>query len=149
MKRIFALLLMCLTVLLSLTSCTRGIAVEEYEWSLRYALHHSDDGSAAVAVSAAMAYSHPEAQVIDARLVASGGEIRIVDFTNEKTYVGTYQRVGKNPDGSVDYKITLGDTEGRGVTALTTYYKDSPEPTFPMAIGDYSMYFYAITETVQ
>ena len=149
MKRIFALLLLCLLALASFTSCTRGIAIEEYEWELRYALHHTEDSYAAVAVSADMAYSHPEAEVIEARLVASGGEITIVDFTNEKTYVGTYKKVGTNPDGSVDYKITLGDTEGRGVTAMTTYYEGQDEPTLPMAIGDYSMYFYAMTGTAQ
>ena len=149
MKRIVALLLLCLMAVAGLTSCTRGIAIEEYEWSLRYALHHSDNDYAAVAVSSDMAYSHPEAQVIDARLVASDGKITIVDFTNEKTYMGTYRKVGTNPDGSVEYKITLGDTEGRGVTAMTTYYGGREEPTLPMAIGEYSMYFYAIEGTAQ
>lgn len=143
MKRIAFLVLACLLLLLSLTSCSRGIAIEEYEWELRYALHHTEESYAAVAVSADMAWSHPEAEVIEARLVASRGEITIVDFTNEMTYTGTYRKVGTNPDGSVEYKITLGDTEGRGVTAMTTYYEGEDEPTLPMAIGDYSMYFYA------
>lgn len=144
MKRLISMILLCLMLALALTSCEGDLEIEDCEWGLRYGLHHSDSGYAAVAVSAEMSWTYPGAAVLDVRLVARNGKLTIADFTNGKTYEGTYQVVSRNPDGSTDYRIVIGDTEGRGVTAMTTYYEGGSEPTLPIALGNYSMYFYAL-----
>ena len=143
MKRIAFLLILCLLTLLLLTSCSHAVEIGEHEWTLRYAVDQSGGGYAFVAVAPSLAGTLPTNTVVDVRLSAVGGELTLVDFTNEKTYEGSYREDGESEEGHPEYAITLGESEGRAATALTTYYDEDGEPTLAIAIGNYILYFYA------
>lgn len=85
---------------------------------------------------------YPDAKVVDLTLTAKDGKITITDATNNITHVGTYTVEGKNPKGT-DYKVTIDGKEGYATVAMTTYDDGSEEPTLPINLGDYSIYFYA------
>ena len=75
-------------------------------------------------------------------LVAKDGKITITNVTNNKTYEGTYTVSGRNPVGT-DYHITIDGKSGYAGVAMTTYADGSEEPTLPITLDGYSMYFYA------
>ena len=49
---------------------------------------------------------------------------------------------GRNPEGT-EYRITIGNKTGHAIVAMTTYADGTEEPTLPISLDGYSMYFYA------
>ena len=74
-------------------------------------------------------------------LIAKGGKITIIDATNEMIYEGAYSAVGKNLKGT-DYRIVIDEKTGHATVAVTTYVGGTKEPTLPINLAGYSMYFY-------
>ena len=144
MKKTISILLMSIMIF-ALSACGVGKPrIEDYEWKMRTIMHAEDNRVVYDAV-AEESSTHPEAKIIEMTLVAKDGKITITDFTNGKTYEGNYTVSGKNPEGT-DYHITIDGKLGYGGVAMTTYADGSEEPTLPISLDGYSMYFYAESE---
>ncbi len=142
MKRIVYIITLIGALVLTLSACGTGMGkIENYEWKMRYVMHVEDNN---VVVDAACEddSSHPEAKIIDMTLIAKDGKITITDNTGDKTYPGTY-KVRQRTPGGTDYKVTIDGVEGYATVAMTTYSDGSEEPTLPINLGTYSIYFYA------
>lgn len=140
MKKIIVLMLVGV-MLLSLSACgVEIIEIEDYTWKTRIVMKNDSDLVVPAAGEADEVY--PDAKVVDLTLTAKDGKITITDATNNVTYEGTYTVEGKNPKGT-DYKVTIDGKEGYATVAMTKYDDGSEEPTLPINLGDYSIYFYA------
>lgn len=142
MKKIFSTVLLLTGLLILLSSCgARNMKIDKYEWKMRYALCEQDGEVYVPAVGEKMT-AYPDAKIVDVRLTASDGKITVTDSTNGKTYEGMYTASGITPDGT-NYDITIDGKSGHGVVAMTEYHGGKEEPTLPINIGGYSLYFYA------
>ena len=142
MKKIISILLLLSIAVFALSSCGMGKPkIEDYEWKMRYVMH-GEDNQMVMDAAAEEISTHPEAKIIEMTLVAKDGKITITDVTNGKTYEGTYTVSGRNPEGT-DYQITIDGKSGYAGVAMTTYADGSEEPTLPISLDGYSMYFYA------
>jgi len=142
MKKIVSILLLAATLIFALSSCGMGKPkIEDYEWKMR-TIAHIEGEQLVYDAAAEESTAHPEAKIIEMTLVAKDGKITITDATNGKTYEGTYTVSGRNPEGT-DYHITIDRKSGYAGVAMTTYADGSKEPTLPISLDGYSMYFYA------
>ena len=142
MKKITSILLLAITLIFALSACGIGKPkIEDYEWKMR-TIMHAEDNQVIYDAVAEESTTHPEAKIIEMTLVAKDGKITITDVTNGKTYEGTYTVSGRNPKGT-DYNITIDGKSGYAGVAMTTYADGSEEPTLPISLDGYSMYFYA------
>ena len=143
MKKIISILLLNTMFILLLSSC--GISkpkIEDYEWKMRTIMHAKDNQVVYDALEEEEIETHPEAKIIEMTLVAKDGKITITDVTNNVTYKGIYTVSGNNPKGT-DYSITIDGKSGYAGVAMTTYADGTEEPTLPITLDGYSMYFYA------
>ena len=142
MKKAFSLFLLALLLVLSLSSCRLGgLEIEDYEWHMRV-VAHIEEGEAVYDAVDAESATHPEAKVIEMTLLAKNGQVTITDKTNGTTYEGVYTVSGRHPGGT-DYYITFDGKIGNATVAMTTYSDGREEPTLPISLGGYSLYFYA------
>ena len=142
MKKIVSILLLAATLIFALSACGVGKPkIEDYEWKMT-TIAHVEGEQMVYDAAAEESTAHPEAKIIEMTLVAKDGKITITDVTNGKTYEGTYIVSGRNPEGT-DYHITIDGKSGYAGVAMTTYADGSEEPTLPISLGGYSMYFYA------
>ena len=142
MKKIVSILLLAATLIFALSSCGMGKPkIEDYEWKMR-TIAHIEGEQLVYDAAAEESSTHPEAKIIEMTLVAKDGKITITDITNGKTYEGTYTVSGRNPEGT-DYNITIDGKSGYAGVAMTTYADSSEEPTLPISLDGYSIYFYA------
>lgn len=140
MKKIIVLVLVGI-MLLTLSACgAEIIEIEDYTWIMRTVMKNDSDLVVPAVGEADEVY--PDAKVVDLTLTAKDGKIIITDATNNITYEGTYTVEGKNPKGT-DYKVVIDGKEGYATAAMTKYDDGSEEPTLPINLGDYSIYFYA------
>lgn len=140
MKKVLILIL-AVTVIFALSACGMGkTKIEDYEWKMR-TITHIEDNQPVYDAAAEKISTHPEVKIIEMSLVAKDGKITITDVTNGKTYEGTYTVSGKNPEGT-DYHITIDGKSGYAGVAITTYANGTEEPTLPITLDGYSMYFY-------
>ena len=145
MKKIISILLLVVMLIFTLSACGIGKPkIEDYEWKMRTAMHTEDGQILYDAVNGENS-THPEAKIIEMTLVAKDGKITITDVTNGKIYEGAYAISGKNPEGT-DYHITIDGKTGYATVAMTTYADGTEEPTLPITLDGYSMYFYAVSE---
>ena len=141
MKKTISILLMSIMIF-ALSACGVGKPrIEDYEWKMRTIMHAEDNRVVYDAV-AEESSTHPKAKIIEIILVAKDGKITITDVTNNNTYEGTYTVSGRNPKGT-DYHITIDGKSGYAGVAMTTYADGSEEPTLPISLDGYSMYFYS------
>lgn len=142
MKKIVSILLLAATLMFALSACRMGKPkIEDYEWKMR-TIAHVEGEQLVYDAAAEESATHPEAKIIEMTLVAKDGKITITDVTNGKTYEGSYTVSGRNPKGT-DYQITIDGKSGYAGVAMTTYADGSEEPTLPINLDGYSMYFYA------
>lgn len=142
MKRIISIIILIATLTIALSACGMGkVKIEDYEWKMR-TIMHGEDNQVVVDAVGEDDPAHPEAKIIDMTLTAKDGKITITDHTNNKTYEGTYKVEQKTPAGT-DYKVTIDGKEGYATVAMTTYADGTEEPTLPISLDGYSMYFYA------
>ena len=142
MKKAISILLLMSIMIFALSACGVGKPkIEDYEWKMR-TIMHAEDNQVIYDAVAEESTTHPEAKIIEMTLVAKDGKIIITDVTNGKTYEGTYTISGRNPEGT-DYHITIDGKSGYAGVAMTTYADGSKEPTLPISLDGYSMYFYA------
>ena len=144
MKKIISLLLMLILVF-TLSACNGDVvAIEDYEWKMGAVMRNDieaaqNEDELVVAVGEEDDI-HPNAKIVDLKLVAKNGSITITDATNNKTYSGTYKVQQKTPKGT-DYEVTIDDIKGYATVAPTEYYDGSEVPTLPINLGEYSLYF--------
>ena len=142
MRKITTILILMTTVFFALSACVAvKIKIEDYEWKMR-TIAHVEGEQLLYDAAAEEITAHPEAKIIEMTLVAKDGKLTITDVTNNKTYVGSYTVEQKTPDGT-DYKVTIDGKEGYATVAMTAYADASEEPTLPISLDGYSMYFYA------
>ena len=142
MKKAISIILLMSIMIFALSACGVGKPkIEDYEWKMR-TIMHADDNQVIYDAVAEESTTHPEAKIIEMTLVAKDGKITITDVTNGKTYEGTYTVSGRNPKGT-DYHISIDGKSGYAGVAMTTYADGSEEPTLPITLDGYSMYFYA------
>ena len=142
MKKIVSILLLAATLMFALSACGTGKPkIEDYEWKMQ-TIAHVEGEQVVYDAAAEESTTHPEAKIIEMTLVAKDGKITITDVTNNKTYEGTYTVSGRNPKGT-DYHITIDGKSGYAGVAMTAYSDGSEEPTLPINLESYSMYFYA------
>ncbi len=142
MKKAISILLLLIVVIITISACaTTRPKIEEYEWHLKYAMRVENEQLNVLARNEEDG-AHPEAKIVDIVLVAQNGIITITDKTNNKIYTGTYV-IEKNTPKGTDYKISIDQKNGYATVAMTTYHDGTEEPTLPISLGDYSLYFYA------
>jgi len=134
-----------LILVFTLSACNGDVvSIEDYEWKMRTVM--SNDVEAAqiedelVVVVGEKDDIHPNAKIVDIKLVAKEGAITVTDATNNKTYTGTYKVQQKTPKGT-DYEVTIDGVKGYATVAPTEYYDGSEVPTLPINLGEYSLYF--------
>lgn len=144
MKKIISLLLMLILVF-TLSACYGDVvAIEDYEWKMGAVMRNDieaaqNEDELVVAVGEEDDI-HPNAKIVDLKLVAKNGSITITDATNNKTYSGTYKVQQKTPKGT-DYEVTIDGIKGYATVAPTEYYDGSEVPTLPINLGEFSLYF--------
>ena len=142
MKKIVSILVLAATLIFALSACGMGKPeIEDYGWKMQTIMHIKGDKVVCDAVSEE-SDTYPEAKIIEMTLVAKDGKITVTDVTNGKTYEGTYTVSGRNPEGT-DYHITIDGKSGYAGVAMTKYADGTEEPTLPISLDGYSMYFYA------
>ena len=142
MKKIVPILLLAATLIFALSACGMGKPkIEDYEWKMR-CIMHGEDNQFVMDAMAEESSTYPEAKIIEMTLVAKDGKITITDFTNNKTYEGTYTVSKKTPEGT-NYHITIDGKSGFACVAMTTYADGTEEPTLPISLDGYSIDFYA------
>ena len=145
MKKAISIILLMSIMIFALSACGVGKPkIEDYEWKMR-TIMHAEDNQVIYDAVAEESSTHPEAKIIEMTLVAKDGKITITDVTNGKTYKGTYTVSGRNPKGT-DYHITIDGKSGYAGVAMTTYADGTEEPTLPISLDGYSMYFYSDSE---
>ena len=144
MKKIISLLLMLILVF-TLSACNGDVvAIEDYEWKMGAVMRNDievaqNEDELVVAVGEEDDI-HPNAKIVDLKLVAKDGSITVTDATNNKTYSGTYKVQQKTPKGT-DYEVTIDGIKGYATVAPTEYYDGSEVPTLPINLGEFSLYF--------
>ena len=144
MKKIISLLSMLILVF-TLSACNGDVvAIEDYEWKMGAVMRNDieavqNEDELVVAVGEEDDI-HPNAKIVDLKLVAKNGSITITDATNNKTYSGTYKVQQKTPKGT-DYEVTIDGIKGYATVAPTEYYDGSEVPTLPINLGEFSLYF--------
>ena len=142
MKRIVILFLLFIILIFAFSACGLGkFKIEDYQWKMRYVMH-GEDNQAVIDAAEEENSMYPDAKIIDMTLSAQNGKITITDVTNNKTYGGTYTAENKTPEGT-DYKVTIDGKSGYATVAMTTYADGTKEPTLPINLDGYSIYFYA------
>ena len=145
MKRIISILLLT-TLILVLSACGMGNPkIEDYEWKMRVVMSNdialADSDEVVIAVGRPDEI-YPHAKIVELTLLAKKGKLTITDATNSKIHEGTYKAFKKTPDGT-DYEITIDGKNGYATIAMTKYYDGTKEPTLPITLDEYSIYFYA------
>ena len=141
----FVCVLIALIFILGLSACNGDVvAIEDYEWKMGAVMRNDievaqNEDELVVAVGEEDDI-HPNAKIVDLKLVAKDGSITITDATNNKTYSGTYKVQQKTPKGT-DYEVTIDGIKGYATVAPTEYYDGSEVPTLPINLGEYSLYF--------
>ena len=144
MKKVLAVFLL-FVVIFSLSACNGDVvAIEDYKWKMGAVMRNDievaqNEDELVVAVGEEDDI-HPNAKIVDLKLVAKDGTITITDVTNNKTYSGTYKVQKKTPKGT-DYEVTIDGIKGYATVAPTEYYDGSEVPTLPINLGEYSLYF--------
>ena len=142
MKKLISILLLAVTLIFALSACGMGKSkIEDYDWKMRTIAHIEGEQLVYDAV-AEESTAHPEANIIEMTLIAKDGKLTLTDVTNGRSYEGTYTVSGRNPEGT-DYHITIDGKSGYAGVAMTKYADGSEEPTLPINLDGYSMYFYA------
>lgn len=129
----------------ALSACnSKVVSIEDYTWKMRTVMSNNleadqieDELVVAVGENDDI---HPNAKIVDLKLVAKNGTITLTDVTNNQTFTGTYKVQQKTPKGT-DYEITIDGIEGYATVAPTEYYDGSKVPTLPINLGDYALYF--------
>ena len=143
--RKIAILFMTLMLIFALSACGgKVVAIEDYEWKMGAVMRNDievaqNEDELVVAVGEEDDI-HPNAKIVDLKLVAKDGSITITDVTNNKTYSGTYKVQQKTPKGT-DYEVTIDGIKGYATVAPTEYYDGSEVPTLPINLGEFSLYF--------
>lgn len=141
----FVCVLMVLIFALGLSACSGDVvAIEDYEWKMGAVMRNDievaqNEDELVVAVGEEDDI-HPNAKIVDLKLVAKDGSITVTDATNNKTYSGTYKVQQKTPKGT-DYEVTIDGIKGYATVAPTEYYDGSEVPTLPINLGEFSLYF--------
>ena len=144
MKKVLAVFLL-FVVIFSLSACNgEVVAIEDYEWKMGAVMRNDievaqNEDELVVAVGEEDDI-HPNAKIVDLKLVANDGSITVTDATNNKSYSGTYKVQRKTPKGT-DYEVTIDGIKGYATVAPTEYYDGSEVPTLPINMGEYSLYF--------
>ena len=144
MKKVLAVFLL-FVVIFSLSACNGDVvAIEDYEWKMDAVMRNDievaqNEDELVVAVGEEDD-THPNAKIVDLKLVANDGSITVTDATNNKSYSGTYKVQRKTPKGT-DYEVTIDGIKGYATVAPTEYYDGSEVPTLPINLGDFSLYF--------
>ena len=144
MKKIIFLLFILMSIF-ALSACNGDVvAIEDYEWKMGAVMRNDievaqNEDELVVAVGEEDDI-HPNAKIVDLKLVAKDGSITITDATNNKIYSGTYKVQQKTPKGT-DYEVTIDGIKGYATVGPTEYYDGSEVPTLPINLGEYSLYF--------
>ena len=144
MKKVLAVFLL-FVVIFSLSACNGDVvAIEDYEWKMDAVMRNDievaqNEDELVVAVGKEDDI-HPNAKIVDLKLIAKDGSITVTDATNNKTYSGSYKVQRKTPKGT-DYEVTIDGIKGYATVAPTEYYDGSEVPTLPINLGDFSLYF--------
>ena len=141
----FVCVLIALIFILGLSACNGDVvAIEDYEWKMgavmRNDIEVAQNEDELVVAVVEEDDIHPNAKIVDLKLVAKDGSITITDATNNKTYSGTYKVQQKTPKGT-DYEVTIDGIKGYATVAPTEYYDGSEVPTLPINLGEFSLYF--------
>lgn len=149
MKKIISIFLLIVFVF-SLSACGGDVvAIEDYEWKMRTVMSNDVEATQIedelVVAVGEKDDIHPNAKIVDIKLVAKDGAITVTDATYNKTYTGTYKVQQKTPKGT-DYEVTIDGVKGYATVAPTEYYDGSEVPTLPINLGKYSLYLIPVEQ---
>lgn len=147
MKKLVTLVIIMFSVLAMAGCGIKGkevLYIESNKWEMRAVMSNNiesvtNEDNLVVAVGEADKL-YPNVKIVDLLLTASGGEITLVDATNDKTYSGNYQVTEETSKG-ITYEITIDGITGYATLSPTEYYSGTEIPTLPIIMGEYSLYF--------
>ena len=143
MKRLLCVLSIVFALLFF--SCGANlVSIEDCNWKMRAIMTNNveagqTENDFVIAVGEADNV-HPDAKIVDLTLSAKDGKLTVTDQTNGKTYDGTY-KVTKRTPKSIDYEVVINGVQGYATVANTRYYGGEEEPTLPINMGEYALYF--------
>ncbi len=142
MRKVISVLLLLTISLLTFSACGGGKNnIEDYTWSMSSVISTENDRAIIEALGEPDS-ANPQAKIVDMTLTAKDGRIAITDNTNNKIYEGTYAIKSKNAESTI-YNVTIDGKNGYATVAMTKYDDENEEPTMPINLGEYSIYFYA------
>lgn len=147
MKKITTLVLTLIATVLISACGINGkeiLHIESYEWKMQAVMSNDteladNDDELVVAVGESDEL-YPNAKVVDLILTASGGEITLVETTNNKTYTGSYN-ITEETSKEITYEIIIDGITGYAILSTTEHYGGNQIPTLPINMGEYSIYF--------
>lgn len=144
MKRITVLIL-ALIITMLLSACGLNgkeiVHLESYEWKMQSVMSNDTElaDEELVVVVGEPDELYPNAKVVDMILTANGGEITLIDATNNQTYTGTYS-ITEETSKSITYKIVIDDIAGNATISITEHLGNRLTPTLPINLGEYTVY---------
>lgn len=139
MKRAGLLLALLLVLLTGCSSKTPKI--DEYTWVMT-SVQSMEAGGQAVAYGEKGSSTLEGAKQIELVCEAQGGNLTLIDRTNDRTYTGTYQQSQRDSKSTI-YEVSVDGTSGVAVAAMTTYQDGTQDPTLIFNLGDYTVNFFA------
>lgn len=131
-----------LAFVLLFSGCGKAVPkIDDYTWEMTTVQSVEKDGQV-IACGKDEGGGLGDALPVELLCTAEAGMITIRDETNGQVYNGGYSVTEDNPD-SVIYQVTVGESNGVAVTALTTYHGGDTRSTLIMRFGDYTLNFMA------
>lgn len=136
-------LLLLLPLLLLLTGCAASSVPdpEAYAWRMT-TVQSLDAGGSSVACAPDTPGIPQDTQVLTLTCTMKDETLTLTDETAGQTHSGSYRTTDVSRD-ALRLAITVGNTEGFGTVAYTTYADGTRQPTLILVLGDYTLNFTA------
>lgn len=118
--------LLIFPILLFFSGCRNTVIpeIDGYTWEMTSVLN-MEDGKV-IACGEDQRTSFEDAKLVEITCLAEEGMLTLTNITDDSAYSGTYSVMETDEEGVV-YQISVGDREGVGVTAMTTYLDNSED----------------------
>lgn len=136
-------LLLLLPLLLLLTGCAASSVPdpEAYAWRMT-TVQSLDAGGSSVACAPDTPGALPNTPTLTLTCTMKDETLTLTDETAGQTHSGSYRTTDVSRD-ALRLAITVGNTEGFGTVAYTTYADGTRQPTLILVLGDYTLNFTA------
>lgn len=135
-----------IALIILFTGCSNNDCpkIDEYVWSMTTVQSMEENGQA-VAFASGQSSTLEDAVEIDMVCKAENGKLILTDKTNDHIYTGTYKLINEQLN-LASYEVTIGNTKGIAVTAMTIYNNEDQDITLIINLNDYTLNFFSAAE---